>query len=202
MARDERGQFARQGSWSHWTRMVKLYQRAKRASLYDGSLESWMKHVEQWKNGEPEKIERVILSLEKLGASPLTEKVKSLGKSLFKAGEHGIMIHPNGAGANAEGERLEKANANEDRKIKIPDGLFEAYDKAYRKAHRNNDPDEEPRWLKRAEGPKGQVWRAADGWGETYFLAEPVEKGGYGLPGWEITHLATRWADVMTYSFN
>ncbi len=438
MARDERGQFARQGSWSHWTRMVKLYQRAKRAGLYDGSLKSWMEHIRHWEDGEEEKLERIILSLEKLGESGLNQQVKSLAKSLLKAREHWITIGSSNSGSEegkgrhvlidesgkivggnvpkevqgknvktafrqkeqiqrkkpnkpkqldnpavrerirkwfgnwgenqkireateqianeANGRKIarkvfeplfvdrfydegkipvvgarygdapesersfntrengyekgvsmlqvndlpgvnsfavsgskhraikyyfgnaitstggdneilmrdlipitkeeyetftnspegkissyaisfwntdkmaqvgisrmypeiykrwddvyekkeqeladllqnlrtvtkSKSKADEDGKIGIPDGLFKAYDKAYRIAHRNNDPDEEPRWSKRAEGLRGQVWRAADGWGEMYFH---VFEG-------KITHLATRWSDVMAYSFN
>jgi len=75
----------------------------------------------------------------------------------------------------------------------IRPALQRAYERAYRDfvSDKDEKPDR-PRWSKRAEGIKGEVWRASDGWGEWYFL----------LRGTKATCIATRMSDVSAYHFN
>jgi len=93
-------------------------------------------------------------------------------------------------------QTVNKALTEDDERadFKVVDGaLIKAYEKAYRGfvSDKNEGPDT-PQWSKRAEGAKGSVWRASDGWGEWYFLQ--TSKGS-------VEFLATRMADVMAYHF-
>lgn len=70
-----------------------------------------------------------------------------------------------------------------------PDSVVQAYGAWYGEFH-GRDTVEVPDLVKVGATPAGDVWRAADGWGESYFLDPPTG---------EATWVATKMPDVMAY---